>query len=151
MHVGTSGRSYDHWNGVVYPPGTPPGDRLARYVRRFGTVELDASFYRRPRTATFASWRRRLPPGSSSRSRHRGLTHAERLYAPQTWVGRLTECWHDEVVYADLRWWADRIGEGAATSTRTSQRRARPPGAERGDPAGADRGLSRTLRPASRP
>src|SRR3712207_8423707 len=46
VHVGTSGWSYDHWDGVLYPPGTPPRDRLAHYVRRFGTVELNASFYR---------------------------------------------------------------------------------------------------------
>ena len=96
MHVGTSGWSYDHWDGVLYPPGTPSRDRLAHYVRRFGTVELNASFYRWPRTATFASWRRRLPPGFQlSVKAPRGLTHAKRLYAPETWVGRLTECWHE--------------------------------------------------------
>ena len=96
MHVGTSGWSYDHWDGVLYPPGTPPRDRLAHYVRRFGTVELNASFYRWPRTATFASWRRRLPPGFQlSVKAPRGLTHAKRLYAPETWVGRITECWHE--------------------------------------------------------
>ncbi len=96
MHVGTSGWSYDHWDGVLYPPGTPPRDRLAHYVQRFDTVELNASFYRWPRTATFASWRRRLPPGFGlSVKAPRGLTHARRLYAPETWVGRLTECWHE--------------------------------------------------------
>jgi uncharacterized protein YecE (DUF72 family) len=96
VHVGTSGWSYDHWDGVLYPPGTPPRDRLAHYVRRFGTVELNASFYRWPRTATFASWRRRLPPGFQlSAKAPRGLTHAKRLYAPETWVGRLTACWHE--------------------------------------------------------
>ena len=96
MHVGTSGWSYDHWDGVLYPPGTPPRDRLAHYVRRFGTVELNASFYRWPRTATFASWRRRLPSGFQlSVKAPRGLTHAKRLYAPETWVGRLIECWHE--------------------------------------------------------
>ena len=96
MHVGTSGWSYDHWDGVLYPPGTPPRDRLAHYVRRFGTVELNASFYRWPRTATFASWRRRLPPGFRlSVKAPRGLTHAKRLYAPETWVGRVTESWHE--------------------------------------------------------
>ncbi len=96
MHVGTSGWSYDHWDGVLYPPGTPPRDRLAHYVQRFDTVELNASFYRWPRTATFASWRRRLPPGFGlSVKAPRGLTHAKRLYAPETWVGRLTECWHE--------------------------------------------------------
>src|SRR3712207_8938923 len=96
IYVGTSGWSYDHWDGVLYPPGTPPRDRLAHYVRRFGTVELNASFYRWPRTATFASWRRRLPPGFQlSVKAPRGLTHAKRLYAPETWVGRLTACWHE--------------------------------------------------------
>jgi uncharacterized protein YecE (DUF72 family) len=96
VHVGTSGWSYDHWDGVLYPPGTPPRDRLAHYVRRFGTVELNASFYRWPRTATFASWRRRLPSGFQlSVKAPRGLTHAKRLYAPETWVGRLTACWHE--------------------------------------------------------
>ena len=46
IHVGTSGWSYDHWEHVLYPPGMPPRDRLARYVQDFGTVELNASFYR---------------------------------------------------------------------------------------------------------
>jgi uncharacterized protein YecE (DUF72 family) len=96
VHIGTSGWSYDHWDGVLYPPGTPPWDRLAHYGARFGTVELNASFYRWPRTATFTSWRRRLPPGFQlSVKAPRGLTHAKRLYAPETWVGRLTECWHE--------------------------------------------------------
>jgi uncharacterized protein YecE (DUF72 family) len=96
VHIGTSGWSYDHWDGVLYPPGTPPRDRLAHYVRRFDTVELNASFYRWPRTATFAGWRRRLPPGFQlSVKAPRGLTHAKRLYAPETWIGRMTACWHE--------------------------------------------------------
>jgi uncharacterized protein YecE (DUF72 family) len=65
-------------------------------VRRFDTVELNASFYRWPRTATFASWRRRLPPGFGlSVKAPRGLTHAKRLYAPEVWVDRLVSCWHE--------------------------------------------------------
>jgi uncharacterized protein YecE (DUF72 family) len=81
---------------VLYPPGTPPRDRLGHYVRRFDTVELNASFYRWPRTATFASWRRRLPPGFGlSVKAPRGLTHAKRLYAPEVWVDRLVSCWHE--------------------------------------------------------
>ena len=96
VHIGTSGWSYDHWDGVLYPPGTPARDRLAHYVRRFDTVELNASFYRWPRTATFASWRRRLPPGFRlSVKAPRGLTHAKRLYAPEAWVPRLTAAWHE--------------------------------------------------------
>ena len=41
VHVGTSGWSYAHWDGVLYSPGTPGRDRLGHYVRRFSTVELD--------------------------------------------------------------------------------------------------------------
>jgi uncharacterized protein YecE (DUF72 family) len=96
VSIGTSGWSYDHWDGVLYPPGTPPRDRLAHYVRRFDTVELNASFYRWPRTATFASWRRRLPPGFGlSVKAPRGLTHAKKLYAPEVWVERMVSCWHE--------------------------------------------------------
>jgi uncharacterized protein YecE (DUF72 family) len=94
--IGTSGWSYPHWDGVLYPPGTPPRDRLALYAERFGTVELNASFYRWPRASSFASWRRRLPPGFQlSVKAPRGLTHAKRLYAPETWADRLSECWHE--------------------------------------------------------
>ncbi|MBW8767767.1 MAG: DUF72 domain-containing protein, partial [Geodermatophilales bacterium] len=96
FHIGTSGWSYDHWDGVLYPPGTPQRDRLAHYVRRFGTVELNASFYRWPRDATFAGWRRRLPPGFQlSVKAPRGLTHAKRLYQPEAWIPRLTSAWHE--------------------------------------------------------
>jgi uncharacterized protein YecE (DUF72 family) len=96
VRIGTSGWSYDHWDGVLYPPGTPSRDRLAHYVRRFDTVELNASFYRWPRDAGFASWRRRLPAGFQlSVKAPRGLTHAKRLYAPEPWLPRLTAGWHE--------------------------------------------------------
>jgi len=96
VHVGTSGWSYDHWFGVLYPPGTAPRDRLAVYARRFGTVELNSSFYRWPQRAAFASWRRRLPDGFTlSVKAPRGLTHGRKLYAPESWLARITACWHE--------------------------------------------------------
>jgi uncharacterized protein YecE (DUF72 family) len=94
-HIGTSGWSYGHWEHVLYPPGLPPADRLARYVQAFSTTEVNASFYRWPQERTFAGWRQRLPPGFLlSVKAPRGLTHAKRLYAPEVWVERLTACWH---------------------------------------------------------
>jgi uncharacterized protein YecE (DUF72 family) len=96
IHIGTSGWSYDHWDGVLYPPGLPARDRLAVYVSTFATVELNASFYRWPRDPTFAGWRRRLPDGFvMSVKAPRGLTHAKRLYAPETWAGRIAAGWHE--------------------------------------------------------
>jgi len=96
VHIGTSGWSYQHWEHVLYPSGTPQAQRLAIYTRRFRTVELNASFYRWPAPSAFSSWRRRLPEGFLlSVKASRGLTHAKRLYAPEAWLDRITSCWHE--------------------------------------------------------
>jgi uncharacterized protein YecE (DUF72 family) len=90
IHVGTSGWSYAHWEGVLYPPGLPPRERLDHYVPHFATAELNASFYRWPADATFARWRERLPPGFSlSVKAPRGLTHARQLREPERWIERI--------------------------------------------------------------
>ena len=109
IRIGTSGWSYGHWDGVLYPPGLPPAERLQHYVREFDTVELNASFYRWPRESTFAGWRDRLPPGFGlSVKAPRGLTHAKRLYAPEAWAERIVRSWHElgerrEVLLVQLR------------------------------------------------
>jgi uncharacterized protein YecE (DUF72 family) len=95
IRIGTSGWSYGHWDGVLYPHGTPPRQRLEHYLREFSTVELNASFYRWPADSTFAGWRRRLPEGFEMTVKaSRGLTHAKRLYAPEPWVERVTRSLH---------------------------------------------------------
>ncbi len=94
--VGTSGWSYDHWQGVLYPAGLPAAGRLGRYTECFPTVELNASFYHWPREQTFAGWRRRLPPGFRlSVKAPRGLSHARRLYGPEDWVERIVRSWYE--------------------------------------------------------
>jgi uncharacterized protein YecE (DUF72 family) len=94
--VGTSGWSYDHWEGVLYPPGMRPTDRLARYCELFDTVEINASFYRWPPPARFASWRQRLPPGFEMTVKApRGLTHARRLSDPDQWLERMADGLHE--------------------------------------------------------
>ncbi|MFI5959925.1 DUF72 domain-containing protein [Cryptosporangium sp. NPDC051539] len=96
MHIGTSGWSYDHWDGVLYPQGTPARDRLTHYVRRFSTVELNASFYRWPKATTFAGWRQRLPDGFLLTVKApRGLTHAKRLREPEAWIERIVAGVHE--------------------------------------------------------
>ncbi len=94
IRIGTSGWSYDHWAGVLYPERTPASGRLACYAREFSTVELNASFYRWPKDSTFAGWRERLPDGfTMSVKAHRGLTHFRRLKSPEPWVERFERCW----------------------------------------------------------
>jgi len=90
VHVGTSGWSYAHWTGVLYPDGLLPRERLARYAAHFRTAELNASYYRWPRDAAFDDWRRRLPDGFRLSVKAPGLlTHVKRLYAPERWVERI--------------------------------------------------------------
>jgi uncharacterized protein YecE (DUF72 family) len=91
IHIGTSGWSYDHWDGVFYPPGTPQRDRLAYYVRHFPTVEINSTYYHWPADTTFESWRRRVPQDFRITIKAaRGLTHAARLYAPEAWIERIS-------------------------------------------------------------
>ena len=91
IRIGTSGWSYDHWEGVLYPRGAPARERLSHYLPHFSTVELNSSYYHWPRDAAFARWRRILPEGFLLTVKApRGLTHAARLYKPEQWVDRIT-------------------------------------------------------------
>ena len=54
VHIGTSGWSYDHWEGVLYPHQLPPRSRLDCYIQHYQTVEVNSTYYRWPPNATFA-------------------------------------------------------------------------------------------------
>jgi uncharacterized protein YecE (DUF72 family) len=88
--IGTSGWSYDHWQGILYPHGVPSLERLDAYARRFGTVEVNNTFYRWPRDEVFATWRDRLPSGFvMSIKASRGLTQFRKLREPGPWLERM--------------------------------------------------------------
>ena len=61
LHVGTSGWAYPDWLGPFYPTGTAPRDFLAAHSRRFGTVEIDSTFYRAPTAKTVEAWNAATP------------------------------------------------------------------------------------------
>ena len=63
LYLGTSGWSYADWEGTLYPEGLPSGSRLAEYVKRFATVEIDSTFYGTPRRSTVQNWREVAPDG----------------------------------------------------------------------------------------
>jgi len=63
IRIGCSGWNYRHWRGVFYPEGLPVKRWFAHYAAHFDTVEINASFYRRPTPETFAAWRDQAPPG----------------------------------------------------------------------------------------
>lgn len=89
-YIGTSGWSYEHWHGVLYPSGITPYERLGHYVSQFETVELNSSYYGWPSRAAFRSWKRRLPSGFQLSVKAAGaLTHSRCLYAPEQWMVRM--------------------------------------------------------------
>jgi uncharacterized protein YecE (DUF72 family) len=63
LYLGTSGWSYADWEGTLYPEALPAGARLAEYVKRYATVEIDSTFYGTPRRSTVRNWREVAPEG----------------------------------------------------------------------------------------
>jgi hypothetical protein len=97
--IGTSGWSYRHWSGgAFYPMGLASSRWLEYYVRRFATVELNASFYRLPRAEMVERWRELAPPGFAfSAKGSRLITHARRMKgceeAVRTFMERGSASW----------------------------------------------------------
>jgi uncharacterized protein YecE (DUF72 family) len=78
--VGTSGWHYEHWKERFYPKGLGKPRWLAHYARFFGTVEVNASFYRLPSENAFRGWYGGSPPGFVfALKASRLITHYRRL------------------------------------------------------------------------
>jgi len=60
--IGPSGYSYPEWRGLYYPKGLSPGRFLAYTARRFGSVELNGTFYSLKSPAIFQRWAAEVPP-----------------------------------------------------------------------------------------
>jgi uncharacterized protein YecE (DUF72 family) len=63
VHVGTSGYNYPEWRGHFYPDDLPAKKMFAFYAERFGTVEINYTFYRMPTPKTTEGWRAQAPDG----------------------------------------------------------------------------------------
>lgn len=85
IYIGTSGYSYKDWaDGVFYPNGLPKRKWLEYYVKYFNTVELNVTFYRLPKKATFQNWSQRTPEDfvfAAKGSRY--TTHLKKLKDPK--------------------------------------------------------------------
>lgn len=77
IHIATAGWSVSsRWAGAA--PG--PGTHLERYARAMPAVEIDSSFYRPHRPATYARWAGSVPPGFRFAVKlPRTVTHERRL------------------------------------------------------------------------
>lgn len=84
IRFGPAGWEYDDWSGVVYPRPAPRGfDRLAFLSRFFGTIEVNATFYRPFPAEIAARWCERVRDAPTFRfgaKIHRKFTHERVAY-----------------------------------------------------------------------
>lgn len=81
--TGTSGWHYGHWAGPFYPHDLPHAEWLDFYMQRFGTVEINNTFYRLPEKDVLREWRDRVGKDfvfSIKASRY--ITHMKKLKDP---------------------------------------------------------------------
>ncbi len=80
VYAGTSGWSYRHWWGAFYPADLPARRALSYYAEHFNAVEINATFYRVFRDATFQRWASQVPEGFRFVLKFpRQVTHYSRL------------------------------------------------------------------------
>lgn len=61
VYIGTSGYSYNDWQGIFYPADLQPVGWLEYYAAQFATVEINLTFYRLPASTVFRHWYQRTP------------------------------------------------------------------------------------------
>lgn len=89
IRIGTSGWTYKHWKGCFYPVEWPSTKWLEYYAKYFDTVELNATFYRLPKPATFENWKARTPDHFLwSVKGSKFITHTKRLNNPTESLNR---------------------------------------------------------------
>lgn len=84
IHIGTSGWHYAHWRGPFYSESLSERHFLEHYIARFGTVEINNSFYHLPQEETLLNWRDKVPDDfvfAVKGSRY--LTHMKKLKNPE--------------------------------------------------------------------
>jgi uncharacterized protein YecE (DUF72 family) len=89
IYIGTSGWNYEHWKEIFYPPDCPKSKWLEFYAQHYGTVELNASFYRLPKPQTFDNWRTRTPDNFLwTVKANKYITHIKRIQDIEEPLGR---------------------------------------------------------------
>jgi len=92
LFIGCSGFSYPHWRGRFYPAKLPLSRRFDFYCSVFSSIELNVTFYRLLKPATFDRWRLSSPPGFAfSVKGSRFITHVKRLMDPEAPLERFFE------------------------------------------------------------
>jgi uncharacterized protein YecE (DUF72 family) len=61
FRIGTSGFSYDDWQGFFYPENLDRKERLSFYAKHFDAVEVDATYYRIPPASVLERMAQKTP------------------------------------------------------------------------------------------
>jgi len=86
--IGTSGWQYGDWKGVFYPAKLKPTDWIRFYSKKFSTVEVNATFYRKIKSETFKKWYLITPRDFLfSIKISREITHFKRLKIEKSLIG----------------------------------------------------------------
>jgi uncharacterized protein YecE (DUF72 family) len=99
LYIGTAGWALPHMWRDQFPPGP---SNLERYATQFAGVEINSTFYREHRRATYERWASSVPAHFRFAVKiPQAITHDQRLVAADV----LLEVFLDEV-----RWLGDRLG-----------------------------------------
>jgi uncharacterized protein YecE (DUF72 family) len=63
LRIGIGGWSFAPWRGTFYPDKLPHRAELDYAARRFGAIEINATFYGRQSAKSWATWRDAVPDG----------------------------------------------------------------------------------------
>jgi uncharacterized protein YecE (DUF72 family) len=87
IRVGIAGWTYAGWRGEFYPPGLVHRLELAYAAERFGSIEVNGSFYSLQRPSSYLAWREQVPPGLVFAVKGgRFITHMKKLAGVETAV-----------------------------------------------------------------
>ncbi len=92
VRIGTSGWHYRHWLGPFYPDGLPTDAMLPYYAERYGTVEINYTFYHLPDADAVAAWHDAVGDRFTFAVKaSRYLTHMKKLREPEQPIAMLFE------------------------------------------------------------
>jgi uncharacterized protein YecE (DUF72 family) len=85
VRIGISGWSYAGWRGDFYPKGLVQRRELAHAGERFGSIEINGSFYSLQRPSSYALWREQTPEDFVFAVKGgRFITHMKKLAGVET-------------------------------------------------------------------
>lgn len=85
VKIGCSGFSNSNWKGFFYPEELKSAEFLNFYAKEFNAVEVNSTFYHKPRTSTLEKWYAETPTDFGFMVKvPKNITHVKRLVDAET-------------------------------------------------------------------